>query len=118
MLRSTVSLLRGSESHKRRPARHLSLEALEERILLDSQFPSIRVNDPTDDGKSLLDTHSETTLVLGANHTVVVAYNDSILDLANPPQGIGYSQSTDGGFSFVDKGALPANPQADFSDPV
>src|SRR5690348_5029497 len=109
MLRSTVSQLRRSGSRKRRPARRPLLEALEDRTLLDLQFPNVLVNDPREDGKSAQDTQSETTLVVGANHTVVVAYNDSLLDGANPPQGTSYAQSTDGGITFVDKRALPVN---------
>src|SRR5215813_8738169 len=65
MLRSTVSLLRCSEKLKRGPVRRPSLEVLEDRILLDLQFPNLLVNDPRDDGKSAQDTQSETTLVVG-----------------------------------------------------
>jgi hypothetical protein len=117
ILHSTVSQ-RCSESRKRRPARRPSLEVLEDRTLLDIQLPNVLVNDPKEDGRSSHDTQSETTLVVGANHTVVVAYNDSLLGSMNPFQFTGYSQSTDSGASFVDKGALPPNPNGDASDPV
>jgi hypothetical protein len=79
---------------------------------------NVLVNDPNEDGNSPNDTQSETTLVLGANNSVIVAYNDSFFGGANPPQYTGYSVSNDGGNRFADTGRLPANPNGDYGDPV
>jgi hypothetical protein len=71
------------------------------------------------------DTQSETALVVvpGSTPTIVSAYNDSgsvnafnFGDLSN--KFTGFSQSTNGGTSFADKGPLPTNPNGDVGDPV
>lgn len=118
MLRSTASQPRRSGGHTRRSARRPSLEALEDRTLLDIQLPNLLVNDPAEDGRTARDTQSETTLVLGANHTVVVAYNDTFHAGDTPSQVTSYSQSTDGGFTFADKKTLPVAADGDAGDPV
>jgi hypothetical protein len=71
------------------------------------------VNDPNED-LTAQDTQSETTLVAFGT-TVAAAYNDSFLGLAH--KFTGYSQSADGGASFVDRGSLPTNPFGDAGDP-
>jgi hypothetical protein len=118
MLRSIVPQRRRSGSRKRHSVRRASLEPLEDRILLSFQFPNLQVNDPQEDGRSAQDTHSETTLVVGANHTVVVAYNDTLRASDNPSQMTSYAQSTDGGITFVDKRTLPVSADGDAGDPV
>ncbi|HYR63210.1 MAG TPA: hypothetical protein VET24_11350, partial [Actinomycetota bacterium] len=83
------------------------------------------VNNPAAD-TSAQDTQSETSIVLGAGSTVVVGFNDT--RLLNPSacltgdssgcKSTGFSQSTDGGNFFTDRGALPTNPLGDSGDPV
>src|SRR5262249_36423901 len=60
---------------RRRPARRrLEVERLEDRSVPSSS--NVLVNDPTGD-HFLIDTQSETAVVLGSGGTVVVAFNDS-----------------------------------------
>src|SRR5262249_32934729 len=67
-----------------------------------------------------LDTQSETTLVLGAEGRIVVAYNDtgSTISGNGRLEATGYSVSSDGGQTFQDMGGLPDNPFGSYSDPV
>ena len=76
---------------------------------------NVPVNDPTEDGNSVDDTHSETALVVGSGTDIVSAYNDSLLSSSHYT---GYSVSTDGGQTFTDKGAPPASSSGDAGDPV
>jgi hypothetical protein len=78
----------------------------------------VRLNNPAD-------TQNETALVVvpGSTPTIVSAFNDSSsfnFYLRGVPSNhfIGYSQSTNGGASFIDKGKLPASAMGDGSDPV
>lgn len=88
------------------------IEILESRRLLSN----VLVNNPALD-TTALDTQSETTnLVFGS--LVLVGYNDSGEFARNAQHFTGYSLSTDGGATFVDKGALPASPFGDRGDPV
>jgi hypothetical protein len=101
------------------------VELLEARNLLS--FTNVLVNNPAEDngifnGKSGLDTESETAIVLGAKSNVVVAFNDDgQFAFPNPvnPTFTGYSLSTKSGASFTDKGSLPGNtPYWPGGDPV
>jgi hypothetical protein len=102
---------------RRRPARaRLAVERLEGRSL--PSFTNVLVNDPTAD-HFIVDTQSETAVVLGAGGTVVVAFNDSgsvvNLDLTTS----GWALSTDGGASFTDEGTPPPNkPDIHGGDPA
>jgi hypothetical protein len=71
------------------------------------------------------DTQSETTLVVfgrgGIGNTVCSGFNDSgsfVLPPAANSKITGFSQSGDGGETFVDKGVLPTNAFGDAGDPV
>lgn len=75
------------------------------------------VNDPTADATTQ-DTQSETALVLGSGANVVSAFNDSGSFLGGASKFTGFSQSTNGGTNWTDKGALPTNPDGDAGDPV
>src|SRR5436190_2119982 len=88
------------------------LEALEDRTLLS--YGNVLVNSPVADTGSN-DTQSETTLVL-AGSTVVVAFNDSGANASNN-KFTGFAQSTDGGATFTDRGALPTSTAGDAGDP-
>jgi hypothetical protein len=77
--------------------------------------PNVLVNNPGEDGNSAGDTQSETSLLLGPNNLVIASYNDSFTATRN--QYTGYSISTDGGQTFTDEVALPANPGGDAGDP-
>ncbi len=80
-----------------------------------SPLPNPLVNNPTNDATSR-DTQSETTLTLGAGANVVCAFNDS----GQSANGMytGFSQSTNGAVSWVDKGSLPISTNGDLGDPV
>jgi hypothetical protein len=78
---------------------------------------NILVNDPAADA-TLQDTQSETALVLGAGSNIVSAYNDSGSFIGGAKKFTGFSQSTDGGASFTDKGTLPTSADGDAGDPV
>ena len=78
-------------------------------------YPNILVNDPAEDGTSVHDTHSETSIMVDGS-TVVSVYNDSLLLDSNHITGI--SRSTDGGASFTDLGHLPTVSGGDAGDPV
>ncbi|PYJ03507.1 MAG: hypothetical protein DME25_12055 [Verrucomicrobia bacterium] len=80
-----------------------------------SPIPNVLVNDPTLDTTSL-DTQSETTLTLASGSTVVSSYNDSAQ--AASGKYTGFSQSTNGGASWIDKGGLPNNSDGDAGDPI
>jgi len=75
------------------------------------------VNDVAADSTAQ-DTQSETTLVLGAGANVIVGFNDSGSNAGGGSHFTGYSVSTDGGSSFVDRGTLPASTVGDGGDPV
>jgi hypothetical protein len=83
-----------------------------------AEVPNVLVNNPSEDGTNARDTQSETTLVVGANNTIVAAYNDSLYAGSSPHQSTGYSLSIDGGATFVDQGRLPAGLGGDGGDPV
>jgi hypothetical protein len=69
---------------------------------------NIRVNDPGEDDGSPGTTQSEPSLAVRLPN-IVVGYNDS-----NPVASFcGFSSSTTGGASFVDKGAVPGPETAD-----
>jgi hypothetical protein len=64
-------------------------------------------------------TQSETTLLLGANNSVIVGFNDSgQYDSSANGHFTGYSVSGNGGTTFTDKGTLPASTDGDVGDPV
>jgi hypothetical protein len=77
---------------------------------------NVLVNNPAADA-TLQDTQSETALVLGAGSNIVGAYNDSG-SFIGASKFTGFSQSTDGGASFTDKGTLPTSADGDAGDPV
>lgn len=79
-------------------------------------FTNVLVNNPAAD-RTAQDTQSETTIVLGSGSTVVAAYNDSGSFLGGASKFTGYAVSTDGGTTFVDKGALPTVTGGDAGDP-
>src|SRR6516162_8335288 len=90
---------------KRRRSRRLELELLEARNLLS--FTNVLVNNPAEDTIPRQDSQSETAIVLGANSSVVVAYNDTgAYSYPTPlnPTLAGYSLSSNGGASFIDQG--------------
>jgi subtilisin-like proprotein convertase family protein len=73
------------------------------------------VNNPGADATAQ-DTQSETSVAaLGDN--VIVAFNDSGSDIGGASKFTGYSQSTNRGQAFTDKGALPTNAFGDAGDP-
>jgi uncharacterized repeat protein (TIGR01451 family) len=78
--------------------------------------PTTIVNDPTADATSH-DTQSETSLAAIGN-VVIAAFNDSGSYTGSNNQFTGWSRSTDGGNSFVDRGRLPASAGGDAGDPV
>jgi hypothetical protein len=80
-----------------------------------SPVPNPLVNNPTNDTTSN-DTQSETALTLGARSNVVCAFNDS--GQSGSGMYTGFSQSTNGGVSWVDKGSLPISTNGDLGDPV
>jgi hypothetical protein len=84
------------------------VELLEARNLLS--FTNVLVNNPAEDTIPRQDSQSETAIVLGANSSVVVAYNDTgAYSYPTPlnPDLLGYSLSTNGGKSFRDEGQCP-----------
>jgi hypothetical protein len=122
---------------RRRPGVRLALEPLEARNLLDGGFANVLVNDPSADhpvtavvnGTTVVetrDTQSETTLALGANGRVMVAFNDTGSESYSDGnyisggirESIGYAVSPNGGQHFQDKGTPPVNPYGFYSDPV
>jgi hypothetical protein len=104
----------------------------------DVRFAKIPVNGPITTPANVLannpiqpplnnisDTQSETALVVvpGPTPTIVSAFNDSSsfgFYASSSPNNhfTGFSQSTNGGESFTDKGKLPASPMGDGGDPV
>lgn len=82
-----------------------------------ARYPNILVNNPTEDGNSPRDTHSETTIAV-VGTTVLSSYNDSFNASLNPAKYTGFSRSTDRGQTFTDGGSLPNNPNGDAGDPV
>src|SRR6516165_936595 len=71
--------------------------------------PNVLVNDPTEDGTSIHDTHSETSLTVTSDGTIVASWNDSLLINNNPLKLTGWAVSSDNGQTFVDKGVLPTS---------
>ncbi len=65
------------------------------------------------------DTQSETTIVRSGNN-VIVGFNNSAVyvPFASPYHFTGWATSTDGGATFVDRGALPGSTNGDAGDPV
>lgn len=96
------------------PQIHLQLEVLEARNLFS--VSNVLVNNVAEDTTSQ-DTQSETSIVLGANGTVVVGFNDSEENVGGANHFTGFSRSTNGGTTFTDQGALPANSNGDAGDP-
>src|SRR5262245_12285792 len=90
------------------PRRHLLLELLEARNLLDGGLANVLVNDPALD-RTAQDTQSETAIVLGAGGNIVVAFNDSGSVAVDPNRFTAWSLSTNAGVSFKDKGAMPSS---------
>src|ERR1041385_7634159 len=86
-----------------------------------SPFSSVAntlVNDPTTD-TTAQDTQSETTLIVAGGSNVVCGFNDSALfDDITSFKFTGFSQSTNNGASWRDRGSLPTNPDGDAGDPV
>src|SRR5439155_2393221 len=80
-----------------------------------SPVPNPLVNDPTADTTSR-DTQSETALTLGAGSNVVCVFNDSGQSASG--KYTGFSQSSNGAFSWTDKGSLPTSTNGDLGDPV
>jgi hypothetical protein len=67
---------------------------------------------------SIHDTHSETSETVTRDGTIVAAFNDSLLRDNSPLKLTGWSVSSDGGQTFVDKGVLPIAPfGGDLGDP-
>lgn len=64
------------------------------------------------------DTQSETTIALGAGSNVIVGFNDSGSNVGGRAHFTGYSVSSDGGRTFVDRGTLPDSGVGDAGDPV
>jgi hypothetical protein len=71
--------------------------------------PNVLVNDPTEDGTSIHDTHSETSLTVTSDGAIVASWNDSLLINNNPIKLTGWAVSSDNGQTFVDKGVLPTS---------
>ena len=80
-----------------------------------SPLPNPLVNNPTLDTTSR-DTQSETSIALAAGSNVVAVYNDSATSLSG--RYTGFSQSTNGASSWLDKGGLPNSSDGDGGDPV
>jgi hypothetical protein len=83
---------------------------------------NVLVNDRAED-LTAADTQSETTLVVfgdaGNGSKACSAYNDSGSNVFSPfNKFTGFSQSTNGGATWVDKGTLPTNANGDAGDPV
>lgn len=101
--------------HGSRPAARFrpTLEILEDRTL-----PSVNVlvNNPAAD-TTAQDTQSETAIVLGSGSNIDVAFNDSESNVGGANHFTGFSQSTDGGNTFTDKGSLPDSAAGDLGDP-
>ena len=78
---------------------------------------NVLVNDPAEDGNSVNDTHSETT-VIAYGSTVLAGYNDSFN--ASHNHYTGFSYSSDSGATFTDGHSLPLAPDGngDGGDPV
>jgi hypothetical protein len=87
------------------------VEQLEDRLVPSS---NVLVNDPGAD-HSAYTTQSETSIVLGADNQVIVAFNDSG-SLVAGPHIVGYAVSSNGGAGFTDQGVLPG--PSDGGDPV
>src|SRR5262245_61823748 len=98
-----------------RPARphrvRLQVERLEARAV--PSISNVLVNDPSAD-LTAHDTQSETTMVLGADNRIIVAFNDTGSLVG--PSVTGYAVSSNGGASFQDRGA-PPNPPPGGGDP-
>jgi hypothetical protein len=77
---------------------------------------NVLVNDPTEDRSSPHDTQSETSLGLGPDNTLLVAYNDSFDN--GHRRFTGYSLSNDDGNTFRDAHVLPSSTFGDAGDPV
>ena len=83
-----------------------------------SALPNPLVNDPTTD-TTTQDTQSETTLIVAGGSNVVCGFNDSALfNDTTTFKFTGFSQSTNGGLSWTDRGSLPTNPDGDAGDPT
>jgi hypothetical protein len=70
---------------------------------------NVQVNCRAEDGSSPQNTESETS-VAALGGTVVVGFNDSLVCCIPALNLTGYSVSTDGGATFVDRGDLPWQP--------
>jgi hypothetical protein len=96
------------------------LELLEERNLLTAPPTNVLVNNTAEDGANR--TQSETSIVVvptTSSPTVVIGFNDSEEYNGGATNHFtSWAQSTNGGASFTDEGALPASTQGDVGDPV
>ena len=110
---ATVEAAPSSHTEERTAPDHLRVVA-EPAPGTQVSDPSSLVNDPTTDG--LNDTQAGTTLTLSGGN-VVAAYSDTG-SIAHGAHFTGYSVSTDGGTSFVDRGELPASAAGDGSNAV
>ncbi|MEW6730891.1 MAG: hypothetical protein AB1489_06115, partial [Acidobacteriota bacterium] len=77
------------------------------------------VNDPTAD-LTAQDTQSETSIAVAVNGNIIASFNDSGSFTGSNAHFTGYSLSTNGGMTFVDKGILPEDPtgEGDAGDPI
>jgi len=79
-------------------------------VLLGPSAPGtdVPVNDPTGDAGGSSHTQSETTIRVNLNTgTICSAYNDSYHGIVEGTGFSGFSRSTDGGATFVDRGVHP-----------
>ncbi len=87
-------------------------------------FANVLVNNPGIDVTSQ-NTQSETAITLvpgvdplGSDTRAIVAYNDSGSNVGGCDKFTGFSLSTDGAASFIDKGTLPNGAHGDAGDPA
>jgi hypothetical protein len=84
-------------------------------IAASPAFDNVLVNNPTGEGAN--DTQSETSCLISGN-SIIVGFNDSGSNTTEGGHFTGWSVSTDGGVTFVDKGVLPNTTPGDAGDPV
>jgi hypothetical protein len=109
----TLSL--GRKHAAERAAVRLLLEHLENRNLPSPV--NVLVNNVAED-TTAQDTQSETTIALGAGGTIIAGFNDSEENVGGANHFTGFANSTNGGTSFTDGGALPSSSVDDAGDPV
>jgi hypothetical protein len=117
---SVVELKTGTR-HIERGVAYSGAEITDERMAATENelapLANVLVNNPSAD-TTAQDTQSETALVLGSGHNVIGSFNDSGSHVGSASKFTGFSQSTNSGISFLDKGTLPTNPDGDAGDPV